>query len=153
MWTGRACEAAGVEYRREGHWLTARLPSGRKLFYHGATPAMVTPPWAGAEPRRGWTYRAKKLGKWTTIAAFGGHLAENIAQALSRDLTVAAAIKAEAAGFPVIMQVYDEIICEVPEARADHKVLSQIMLDIPNWAKAMRIPVASEGFSAERYRK
>jgi DNA polymerase len=153
IWTGRPCEAAGVEYRREGSWLTARLPSGRKLYYHGAAPAMVTPPWEGAEPRRGWTYRAKKLGQWRVIAGFGGHLAENLSQALSRDLTVAACLRAEEEGFPVIFQVYDEIVCEVPEARADHKVLSEIMLNIPDWARTMRIPVASEGFTAERYRK
>lgn len=152
MWDKTPQEFAGVEYRSEGEWLTARLPSGRKLFYYGPECVRRKMPWDETDIRMGWTYKAKKLGKWTTVDAYGGHLTENCVQALSRDIMVPASLKAEQEGYRPILTVYDEIICEAPEHLTDDG-LGEIMADIPQWARDLRIPIATEGFSAERYRK
>ena len=54
---------------------------------------------------------------------------------------------------PVIFNGYDEIVCEVPEARADWTALKQIMEDVPDWAKAIKLPIAAEGWVGARYKK
>jgi DNA polymerase bacteriophage-type len=154
--TDGVAEDYGVEYRREDAWLSARLPSGRKLWYPFPELEKRHMPWSTTEQpdiRKGWKYHAWKMGQWRTVHAFGGLLAENLAQALARDLLVEAMFKCEAEGRPVVLTVHDEIVTEVSAGQSDHKMLEQIMEDAPAWARAMRIPVAAEGWSGERYRK
>jgi DNA polymerase len=155
--TGKAHEAAGVVYALEDQWLTARLPSGRKLWYFNPRAVKRHMPWSTEENpdvRMAWTYQAKKSGKWLTIDAFGGLLCENVCQALARDLLVAAMFKCEAEDIPVVLTVHDEVVGEPSERRADAaKVLEQIMVDIPDWARYLRIPAAAECWAGDRYRK
>lgn len=149
-------EAFGVLFQLEDMWLTARLPSGRKLHYFNPQPIRKTMPWSNPdEPdvRRAWTYQAKKQGKWLTIDAFGGLLTENLASGLARDLLVAAMFKCEKEGLPIVLTVHDEIVADA-EPRVDNATkLRQIMEDIPQWAKDMMIPVEAETWAADRYRK
>lgn len=154
---GTPHSAAGVLYALEDRWLTARLPSGRKLWYFNPQARRRRMPWSTEEEpdvRWGWTYQAKKAGKWLTIDAFGGLLCENICQALARDLLVAAMFKCEAEDIPIVLTVHDEIVGEPEERRQDAAtVLEQIMIDIPDWARYLRIPVAAECWLGDRYRK
>lgn len=149
-------EAFGVLFKLEDMWLTARLPSGRKLYYFNPQPIRKTMPWSTPEQpdvRRAWTYQAKKMGQWVTIDAFGGQLTENLAAALARDLLVAAMFKCEKNGLPIVLTVHDEIVCDAEPRNDNAKVLQQIMEDIPDWAKAMQVPVEAETWAADRYRK
>jgi hypothetical protein len=133
-------------------WMTARLPSGRKLWYPNPTPIRKAMPWDPADIRRAWTYQAMKKGQWATIDAYGGHLTENVVQGLARDLLVSAMFKCENDGLPVVLTVHDEIVCE-PLAGDHEKRLDQIMRDRPQWAIDLSIPVATETWSGGRYRK
>lgn len=146
-------EAFGVEYRLEEGWLTARLPSGRKLWYFNPQPTRRAMPWDDTDVRQSFTYQAVKMGQWRTIDAYGGMLTENVVQALARDLMVAAMFKAEKDGFPVILTVHDEIITEPETGDADAEALEQLMCDTPGWARELRVPVAAECWAGERYRK
>lgn len=146
-------DAFGVEYRLEDSWLTARLPSGRKLWYFNPVPTTKAMPWDETDIRLSWTYQAKKLGQWRTIDAFGGQETENVVSGIARDLMVAAMFKAEANNFPVVLTNHDEIVVEPLEKYADKKVLTQIMEDIPSWARQLQIPVAAETWCGNRYRK
>jgi|SRR6202166_1550703 len=149
----RPCEAHGVLYQLEDGWLTARLPSGRKLWYFNPRPIRKAMPWDETDIRLAFTYQAMKKGQWATINAFGGLLTENVVQALARDLMVAAMFKCEKNGLPVVLTVHDEIVTEPLVADADPKALEQIMQDRPDWAIAMNIPVKAECWAGERYRK
>lgn len=153
VWDKTPQEAYGVEYRLEDLWLTARLPSGRKLWYFNPQPVRRAMPWDETDIRRSWTYQAMKMGQWKTIDAYGGHLTENVVQALARDIMVAAMFKAENNGFPVVLTVHDELITEPERGIADAKALEQIMADCPAWARALGIPVKAEAWTGERYRK
>lgn len=153
VWEKRPTEAYGVEYRLEDGWLSARLPSGRKLWYWNPQPVKRPMPWDDTDIRRAWTYQAMKMGQLKTIDAYGGHLCENVVQALARDIMVAAMFKAERNGFPVILTVHDELLTEPERGSADEKALDQIMCDRPEWAKALSIPIKTETWVGERYRK
>lgn len=154
--TGLPSEAYGVEYAREDWWLTARLPSGRKLWYFNPTVVEKAMPWSTPEQpdiRTAWTCQMRKGAKWVTVDMYGGILTENVVQALARDLLWEAVFKCENNGLPVVLTVYDEIVCE-PEARPDNqRVLEQIMTESPKWAVDMRIPVQVEAWTGDRYRK
>ena len=150
---GAAYQAFGVEYVMLDKWLTARLPSGRRLWYFGATPTHEAMPWDADDIRPGFSYWAMKMQKWTRIKAYGGLLTENVVQAIARDLLRDAAFRAERNGFPIVLTVHDELVTEVPRARADLKALEQIMSEREPWAAALNIPVATEGWVSDRYRK
>lgn len=146
-------EAYGVRYQLEDSWMTARLPSGRKLWYYNPQLIRKRMPWNETIVREAWTYQAMKTGRWKTIDAYGGHETENVVQALARDLLVAAMFRCEKNGFPVILTVHDEIVAEPEVANADEKALDQIMREGTDWSRAMGIPIATETWKGDRYKK
>lgn len=146
-------EAYGVEYRLEDGWLTARLPSGRKLWYFDPQPIRKAMPWDPTDIRRAFTYKAKKMGVMRTIDAFGGQLAENVVMGIERDIMETAKRKCEKNGFPISLEVHDEIVAEPLKQDADEKAFEQIMLDVDPWVKQIGIPVAVETWVGDRYRK
>lgn len=156
VWTGVPHEAYGVRYEIEGDWLTARLPSGRKLYYYHPRPAMKEMPWSTKEDpdiRQSWHYYVMKTGVWKRIDAYGGLLTENVVQALARDVLVHSMFKLEEEGYPLVLTVHDENLGEVPEARVDEKAFADIMRDGPAWAQHLRVPINVETWVGERYRK
>lgn len=151
--TRQAHSAFGVEYRMEDKWLSARLPSGRKIWYFNPQPINKVMPWDDTDIRQAFTYQAMKMGQMKTIDAFGGQLTENVVMGIERDLMTDAMLKCEKNGMPVVLEVHDEIVVEPLKVDADQKAFEQIMLDVPDWCKAIKIPVAVEGWIGDRYRK
>lgn len=149
----RPYEAYGVMFQLEDGWLTARLPSGRKLWYRNPRACRKAVPWDPTDVRPAYTYEAQKMGRWITVEAFGGLITENVVQGLARDLLVWAMFKAEASGFPLVLTVHDEILAEPLRADADMEALKQLMCEIPDWARAMNVPIAAEMWTGDRYRK
>lgn len=149
----KVCSAYGVKYQLEDGWLTATLPSGRRLWYFNPQPTRKAMPWDETDIRLSWTYQQTKTGQLKTIDAFGGLLTENVVQGLARDLMVHAMFKLEENGYPIILTVHDEILVEVLTERADEKTFAEIMQDRPRWAIEMQIPVAVETWKGDRYRK
>ena len=150
---GHVNKAYGVEYRMVDDWLCGRLPSGRSLWYWQPVATFKAVPWDENDVRPAFYYTARKGGRPRKVHAFGGLLTENVVQGLARDLMVHAMFKCEANNMPIVLTVHDEIVCE-PEAKyADAKALRQIMQDVPQWAIDLQVPVASETWSGERYKK
>lgn len=154
IWDGTPHEAYGVTYALEDAWVTARLPSDRKLWYYNPMKTRRAMPWDETDVRRGTSYQAQKMGKWLTIDTFGGLMTENVVQGLARDLLVHAMFACERENLPIVLTVHDEIVCEPLESQSDaEKMLDQLMTDIPDWARFMKIPVATETWAGDRYRK
>lgn len=149
----RPHEAYGVLYQLEDDWLTARLPSGRKLWYYQPRLVRRAMPWDPDDIRLAWTYREWKMGRMVTSDAYGGLLTNNVVQGAARDLLVVAMRKARNEGLNAVLTVHDELVLDVPEARADPKMLKQIMEDTPPWAAAIKVPVKSECWAGDRYHK
>jgi len=72
-------------------------------------------------------------------------------QATARDILAAAMPRIEAAGYPIILTVHDEIICEVPEGFGSLEEFHQLMTVVPDWAEGL--PVAARIWTRQRYAK
>lgn len=89
--------------------------------------------------------------KWERFALYGGLAFENIVQAIARDLLANGIKKAEAAGYPVIGHVHDEIITEVPKGFGDVGAFEALICELPDWAAGL--PLTASGWRGKRYRK
>lgn len=92
-----------------------------------------------------------KNGRMQVEHLYGGILAENDTQAIARDLLVNGMWKAEAAGYPIVLTVYDEMVAEVPRGFGDLKEFEQLICQLPAWASGM--PLTAGGWRGKRYRK
>lgn len=157
VWYRTPHEAYGVLYYLEDQWLVARRPSGAKQYYFDPQPVRKEMAWSTEEKpdiRRAWTFKAKKMGVWKTIDAFGGLLTENFASGLARDLLVTAMFKAEKNGLPLVLTVHDELVADAEKRPDNAKVLKQIMEDRPQWAIDIGLPVEAETWASDLgYRK
>lgn len=153
VWDRRPTEAYGLEFRHEDIWLTMRLHSGRKLYYAYPQACKKAMPWDETDIRPAWTCMAQKNGRWIKRDMYGGLLTENAVQAEARDLLVAGMFKAEKNNLPVVLTVHDEIVAEPLTEYSNPDMLGQIMADIPQWARDLRIPVAAETWAGGRYKK
>ena len=80
-------------------------------------------------------------------------MAHNCAQGLARDIFSDMILRVEAAGFPLIFHVHDELVCLVPKDEAENALseIVQIMSTPPSWIPD--IPVAAEGHICDCYNK
>ena len=153
---GVVCKAgpAGrqVAFVKKGSFLWCRLPSGRVLCYPYPQIKAVETPWG--EQRNSLVFMSVNgtTNKWEETKTYGGSLAENITQAVSRDLLAEALVRLEDNGFPVVMHIHDEAVVEIATGSQDavHRV-EQIIAQTPAWAEGL--PVTAEGWQGKRFRK
>ena len=154
-----------ISFQTQDEWLTMVLPNGKRLWYRDPQIRATMPQWhqpatkkdcaAGTcdcEPRPQVTYMAQKTGQWRRVYTYGGKLAENATQAVSREVLVPAMMRMEAAGYPIILSVYDEIVCEVPLGHGSVEEFEELMRESPgDWAAGWPINVTT--WEGTRYRK
>ncbi len=129
-------------------FLTIRLPSGRKLYY--AQPHMGVNRFG--QPSLCYFGQGQTSKKWQVLETYGGKLAENITQAVARDCLAEAIDRVEAAGYPVVFHVHDEIVTEVPNgSKADLDRITSLMSRIPAWA--VGLPLRAEGWINPFFKK
>ena len=98
------------------------------------------------------TYMAQKDGHWHRVDTYGGKLAENAVQATSREILVPAVQRVEDAGYPVILTVYDEIVCEIPEGFGSIDEFEELLNKREDWFKDWPITV-DRPWIGNRYKK
>jgi len=134
---------------KRGHlWL--KLPSGRLLCFPRCKMAPVTKPWGGRQMSITYMGENSFTHKVERLSTYGGKIAENIVQALCRDLLAEALIRVEAAGYRVVMHIHDEIVAYLHDGGSLEE-FENIMAEVPEWAEGM--PIAAEGWTGRRYRK
>jgi len=151
---GRAVDVGPFTYCIEDIWLVCRCPSGGKLWYAFPELTRRAMPWDPLDVREGWKYKATKQGQLQDVHAFGGLLTENVVMKVERDLIVCAAKRLRAAGYPPIMDSHDEIVTQPLLSRNPTKhEMEQIMSEVPKWAEPLRIPIATDAWINDRYKK
>ena len=116
------------------------LPSGRAIYYRQVS---VKP---GSNGRRDITFFDDTYGRSST---YGGRLAENVTQAVARDMLSEALSRLEQEGLPVVGHIHDEVLVEAGEERLED--VNRILCDLPDWAEGF--PIRAEGFATNRYKK
>lgn len=139
-----------------GWWLRMTLPSGRVMSYPGV--GLSVSKETDEDGKVSTNVRIKYQGEnqltrqWGFQYTYSGKLVENCTQALCRDLLANALLNVEANGYPIVLHVHDEIICETPDL-PEYNVaeLERLMCELPEWAEGF--PLVAEGAEMKRYAK
>jgi len=138
-----------LSFEYDGDYLILGLPSGRSLLY--STPKIQPNKWGG----KSLTYMGlnQETKQWNRIDTYGGKLTENIVQAVARDLLLDSMIKADKAGFDIVMHVHDEVVCEVLKDESEKKLeeLCNLMGEENSWAPGL--PLGADGYITDYYKK
>jgi DNA polymerase len=138
------CEQLG-----ESKFLRITLPSGRQLSYPFVK--LITnrfARWAvefmdNSAVNGGWVPCNHGAG------CYGGLWTENIVSGIARDLLAAAMVRLEAAGYPVVLHVHDEIVCELLVGEGSLEEFKYLIERLPDWAAGM--PVAAKVRNGPRF--
>lgn len=150
---GEIHSAGRVSYLSNNGWLFCLLPSGRILTYpqvkadYGDYGNMTVTAVKGQ-----WKPKRDEI-EWPRIQLYGGLLAENVTQAASADLLHSAIVRAVQEDLPLVGHTHDELLFETGRRDAEQLAdyVRTLMNTPPHWA--VGLPIASEGWIGERYRK
>lgn len=140
-------------------WLYCRLPSGRIIAYcdpHVETTIVTLVNKQGEEYEREkntvYFYgKDSKTGQWVRRYLYGGLQCENIVQATARCMMDHAMFRIEAAGYPLILTVHDELLAEVAKSFGSAKHFESIMAVKPDWIAGC--PITVSAWEDDRYVK
>src|SRR5262249_1319714 len=146
---GSPIECGRVTFAYDGTFLYMQLPSGRFLTY--PFPRLRT----DEQGNLAVVFMDNAGGKWTACryghGAYGGTWIENAVQAVARDLFAAAMPRLEAAGYPIVLHVHDEIVAEVPNGFGSNEEFLKLLTTVPGWADGL--PIAAKVRSGPRFCK
>jgi len=126
-----ALSAAEIEaWRRKGFKIDVARPSGSRISAAGVN---------------------SQTRKMERYGLYGGLLFENDVQHLAACLLKNGMLKAEAAGYPIVLHVHDEPVAEVPRGFGSVEHFSRVICELPAWAEGL--PLTASGYRAKRYRK
>lgn len=133
-----------ITVEKDGRDRLVWLPSGRAIIYRDVRGRMVQK-W-GKVVRE--IHFADPSGPGFRTATYSGKLAENLTQAVARDILAAATVRVHEAGYQIVGHVHDELI-----VLGEHPVgeLAAVMTQDPGWAEGL--PLNAEGYNCPRYRK
>jgi len=117
-----------------------RLPSGRFLLYH-----QVKIDGDAKRPEISYKGVHPTSKKWWTIHTHPGKLAENLTQAVARDVLFYNIPGVEAEGYPVVMRVHDQLLAETPDdPRWSGEQLARLISRPHAWAPGLPLNAAGE---------
>jgi DNA polymerase len=138
------------DYAQNTSCLTITLPSQRKLFY--ISPSLGENRWGN--PSITYMGMDQTTKKWKTIETYGGKLTENVVQAIARDCLAEAIEHLEAAGFPIVFHVHDEVVIDIKPFAESKEMLDRvrsIMTSPISWAPGL--PLGADGWVGSYFTK
>jgi len=139
-------------------FLRIGLPSGRFLHYMRPRMENRKMPWKdrSGQPvyRESITYENMENGQWRRVTTHPGKLAENVTQAVERDLLAHGMTLADAEGLDIRLHVHDQAVALSPESLAerDLKTLIRCLTTVPDWADD-KLPLKAAGFTTPIFLK
>lgn len=145
-----------IAFRVSGSFLWCRLPSGRVLCYPYPEIQNVMKPWGSELPSVTFMgvdgrQKSKTFNKWVRLSTYGGSLAENVTQAVARDVLVDGMLELDKRKYPIVLHVHDEAVAECQKDFGSIDEVEQVMVSSSPWAAGM--PLKAKGFMGKRYRK
>lgn len=140
---GSAFSAGIIKAQVREHKLLILLPSKRPLVYH--RPKITKD--------GNIIYMNHDKGKWHPSSLYGGKIAENVTQAVARDV-MTYNMPAMDKYYPIIGTVHDEDICLIDTKHGIDGVqdeLDSMMSVNPPWAEGL--PLSAGGYISHRYKK
>jgi DNA polymerase len=128
-----------LAFEKHGKDRLLRLPSGRAICYRSCSIRR------DQEGRERLTFASPQGFR---VDTYGGRLAENVTQAVARDIMAEALVRLEERGYPVVAHVHDEILVE---GEHDLDEVRAVICESPSWATGL--PISGSGFSTYRYKK
>ena len=134
-------------------YMTIQLPTGRKLYY--VDPQIGTNRWEQKSIQYLGINDKNNAHKWGYVETYGGKLVENTVQAIARDCLADAIERLEAAGFPIVFHIHDEVVIDIkpttqtPEQMLD-RVIEIMSQPIP-WAPGL--PLGADGWTGQYFKK
>lgn len=127
----------------DGIFLYCRLPSGRDVVYPHYRLKSTTDRYG--RDKHEIRYKGMENGKYREKITYGGKIAENETQAISRDFLTAAILRLDN-HFPVTFHVHDELICEVPDWYTnDHfEYFKALCAVVPTWGQGVPIQIDAD---------
>lgn len=124
------------------------LPSGRAVCYR--LPRIMRAEKFG-EMRDVLSFMDASLRTPKRVQTYGGKLAENVTQAVARDLLACALVEMDALAVPAVAHVHDEILVDGGDVNTIAAIMGEDENFRPPWAKGL--PLSAEGYQCVRYRK
>ncbi len=147
---GTIHKAGRITLKHDGTFLFMRLPGGRALAYPFASLMTsnygeLTVTFMALDERSKFGPCRHGHGAWP------GLWIENLVQAIARDVFAEAMLRLEAAGYPIILHVHDEIVAEVPDGFGSEDEFRRLITTPPAWADGM--PIAAKVRNGSRFIK
>lgn len=138
-----------VRFRVKGQFLWAVLPGGRPLCYPLPRLVNTVTPWGAEKEAVEISTTNSYTRKWERRTLYGGLIVENLTQATARDVMADAMLRVDAAGYPIVLTVHDEVLAESADGDLDE--FQRLMSEMPEWADGLQLKVS--GWEGRRYRK
>ena len=140
---GQIVRCGRIDLKYIGAFLQVKLPIGRKLSY--PQPRIIK----DKRNKHRVVFADNAAGQFSDCrhgqGAYGGLWTENIVSGIARDLLADAMLRVEAAGYPIVLHVHDEIVCEVPIGFGSTEEFTRLMTRKPSWA--LELPIAASAWS------
>ena len=150
---GQIVRCGRIDLKCSGNFLLIKLPSGRKLSY--PQPRLISVDGKNGRSQQRVVFADNAAGQFKDCrhgqGAFGGIWTENIVSGIARDLLAAAMFRIEAAGYPIVLHVHDELVAEVPIGSGSLEEFTRLMTRNPAWA--LELPIAASAWTGPRYCK
>lgn len=147
---GKMFRAGKSKFFVQGKFLWIELPSGRRLAYAYPRITMQDSDYGPRETLEYWAVNSKTK-KWNIERTWGGTLAQNITQAVARDIMMPAMVRLEKSRYKALLMIHDEGICERKIGEGSKDEFSRIMCEQPSWGAGL--PISAKGWMGPRYRK
>lgn len=143
---------AGIEFRKENDFLTMRLPSGRKIYYHRPRKEKSYNPNTDAE-HPAWSFMSYQGKKFRRHFAWHGMITADCIQGSARCMLISTMKRGESAGLRTIFKVHDELVYEENDRPDICQIVKQVMEDVDPWVIERKFKVNAVVEKMLRYKK